>query len=328
MGGRADLSFEGAAYVLLPAAAWAGFRERHAFRVVGPREGTPTLERMAASPAAGPRARALLEAAPQLVDASRANLGTGLLLVRRLQARDFAPARADGPALTPSQLHAARSHDLLFEYLSSTGHPAADDEGFEFVGPSGDVEAGALSNGQLQRQGVEPGAYELRVRAIKSARWSTDTAHPFEDVEVLVSTKGFSDGTSVDIAIRPAWGAPDDAPLATLSASVRSGVAATQWRYEQKVGTQERERFRFEAAIGKHKRALSDALDVVPHEPHTARGAQERLRSLGYDPGPPADDVSDALRTALRSYQRDNPPLAPTGELDDETVRTLDDQTT
>lgn len=51
-------------------------------------------------------------------------------------------------------------------------------------------------------------------------------------------------------------------------------------------------------------------------------GVQQRLRNLGYDPGPPSDAVNAALKAALRSFQWDHK-LTVNGELTEATLKKL-----
>jgi hypothetical protein len=234
---------------------------------------------------------------------------------------------ADDAAAPPASARRApppKQYDLLFEYVTDTGHPVTDEGGFELWGPGGFIEKGKLSNGRVHRKGVVSGQYELRVRALTSARWSTLSTSPFEPVRLTVRTKNLPDGTPLVIAIRPAHAAPDAASI-RLQVKVQADCAAATWSYEQAVGGRLREDFEFEVTLDK-KRATSQVLRVVPHPPTTPRGAQERLRALGYDPGPAADEPTASLRAALQRYQEDHPPLVPSGELDPFTVDVLDSQ--
>lgn len=225
------------------------------------------------------------------------------------------------PARSPSS--AARTHELRFEYVTNTGHPITDDAGFELRGPGGGVQKGKLANGRLERTGVAPGAYELRTRCIKSARWSSTTASPFEAVELIVSTQGLPDGTPLDIVIRSACG-PPDATGVRIRGELSSDQMRLTWTYEQAIRGRFRDRLQFEVSAG-GKHARSNFLAINAHPSGTARGTQERLRAQGYAPGPPADEWTGALRTALRRYQSDHPPLLAHGELDPFTLEQLDD---
>jgi hypothetical protein len=240
------------------------------------------------------------------------------------------PQAAQAPSPAPqsrppagSPPSAARTHELRFEYVTNTGHPITDDAGFELRGPGGAVQKGKLANGRLHRTGVEPGAYELRTRAIKSARWSSTTASAFEAVDLIVSTRGFPDGTQLEVVIRSAYG-PPDATGVHLNMEVESDLARVTWAYEQAIGGRFREQFQFEASAGR-KHARSNFLAISQHPSGTPLGTQERLRAQGYAPGPPADEWTAALRTALRRYQADHPPLLAHGELDPFTLEQLDD---
>ena len=237
---------------------------------------------------------------------------------------EAAQAPSESAPFTPSaRPSAVRTHELRFEYVTNTGHPITDDDGFELRGPGGAVQKGKLANGRLQRTGVEPGAYELRTRSIKSACWSTTSAGPFEPVELLVTTRGFPDGTRVELVIRPAHGPPDESGF-RIQGEIKSDQARATWVYEQAIGGRLTEELRFEVSAGR-KHACSDRLTVSAHASGTPQGTQERLRARGYDAGPPADDWSAPLRAALRRYQSEHPPLIASGELDPLTVELLDD---
>jgi hypothetical protein len=239
---------------------------------------------------------------------------------REQAAPAVSPARPSRAPVSPSAL---RTHELRFEYVTNTGFPITDDDGFELRGPGGAVQKGKLANGRLQRKGVEPGAYELRARYFKSARWSTTSAVPFEPVELIVNTQGFPDGTQLELVIRPAYGPPDARGFG-LEGEIQADQARASWAYEQGVGDRLMERFQFEVSAGR-KHARSDLLLINAHPSGTPRGTQERLRARGYDAGPPADDWTVALRSALRRYQADHPPLIASGDPDPFTVDLLDD---
>jgi hypothetical protein len=239
-----------------------------------------------------------------------------------------APARAEPleaplPAPPARPAPRERTHQLRFEYMTNTGHPITDDAGFELRGPDGTVQKGKLENGRLHRTEVEPGSYELRLRAFRSARWSRTSAAPFEPIALVVATRGFPDGTELDLVIRPAYGPPDAAGF-FITAEVQSNQARATWAYEQGIGGRLGEQFRFEASASR-KRARSNILSITAHPSGTALGTQERLRARGYDPGPPADGETAAFRAALQRFQADHPPLIASGELDPFTVEQLDD---
>jgi hypothetical protein len=325
-----DLSFEGKPYRLIELADLKAMADRDQYERVKPAEARALLARIVAWPGTSRADREELTRVLPLVrdDGGRTSEDTVALLRQAPRGAFAGTTGSSGPAVSPSQLAKAaappKEHDLLFEYVSNTGHPISDDEGFELVKPDGAVEKGQLTNGRLERSGVEPGSYELRVFALKGARWSVSEAHPFDEVKLEVAAKGFPDGTKVELAIREAFGPPAGEPLATLAAELAGGAASVTWRYEQPVGGALKEELVFEAAVGK-KRALSEVLTISPHPAGTPRGAQERLRLLGYDPGAPADDAA-GMKAALEQYQKDNPPLVVSGTLDEFTVNLLEDQ--
>ena len=297
-----------------------------------------TLERLLGLLPAGPslfdlRRRpyhALLARIEQALERKQLLFVPGWDWLRTVAHAPASAAAAAAPSVAPesrpalrSRPHTERPHELRFEYITNTGHPITDDDGFELRGPGGAVQQGKLANGRLQRTGVEPGAYELRTRAIQRARWSTTSASPFESVELIVTTGGFPDGTPLELVVRPAHG-PPDATVAHLQAEIQSDQARTTWAYEQAIGGRCTERFQFEVTAGR-KHARSDLLAINAHPSGTPRGTQERLRARGYDPGAPADDWTSALRSAVQCFQAGRPPLVANGELDPFTADLLDD---
>jgi hypothetical protein len=315
-----DLPFEGRIYRIVSP---SGFERGGDYHLVRPDQAGAILDRMMAAPGLKPADR---EALAEVVDV----LGRDLLLLRKSEEQSLPSSRVSEPATTPSQLARAaapKRHDVLFEYVSNTGHPVVDDEGFVLLKPDGGTETGTLANGRVERSGAEPGIYELKVKAIKSARWSVSETYPFAEVRLVVRTMGFHDGTKAEFAVRHALGAPDAEPIATLSGAIEADAVTIAWRYEQPSGAPCYERLQFETVVGK-KRAMSNVLEVVPHDMPTAEGVQERLRALGYDPGPPTDTIEAAMTGAIMRYQEDHPPLEVTGELDEWTTRLLDEHLT
>jgi hypothetical protein len=315
-----DLPFEGRVYRIV---APSGFVRGGDYHLVRADQAGAILDRMMAAPGLKPADRAALA---EVVNV----LGRDLLLLRKSEEQSLPASRVAEPAATPSQLAKAgapKRHELLFKYVSNTGHPIVDDEGFELLKPDGGTESGTLSNGRLERRDVEPGTYELRAKFIKGARWSVSEAHPFEEVQLIVEAKGIPDGAKVECAVRHALGAPDAEPLATLSGDVVADAVSIPWKYDQPVGAPCFEQVTFEAVIGK-KRAVSGILRIEPHDISAPRGLQERLRALGYDPGAPTDTIEAPTTGAVMSYQEDHPPLEVTGELDEWTMRMLDEHLT
>lgn len=329
MANQDERTFEGVGYLLVPASAWPDGARRDRYEVLPDAEAGRVLRRMAARARSGEDKAALTEAAAMFAPLRPANSRAGLLLLRRIQRPGVGKNAATDAAINPSQARAAvarQDHNLVFEYTTNTGEPIVDEEGFELVGPGGGVQRGKLSFGRLERRGVEPGEYELRVRAIKSASWSKTTARPSDEVDLIVEARGFPDGTMVQMTISGAHGPPDATPLAVLTGPLAAGRVSVPWRYEQPVGGSIHGDVRFEATV-ETKRAASGVLAIRPSDTRSVRGMCERLRALGYDPGQLSAEVDDAMRDAIRRYQEDCPAMAVTGDLDEDGLDVLDEQT-
>jgi len=218
-----------------------------------------------------------------------------------------AASHGGGPA-SGAQSATTHSADLVFEYKTDGGLAVGDDDGLELVHPDGKVEPVKVQAGRFKKSGAKPGVYELRAKALQAARWGTSDAHPFVSVPLAVTGKNIADGTAITVEIRRAWEPGKAAPFATVQLTFKDGSARGVWAYEQPVGQPAVETFWFEAQLGK-KRARSGTLRVVPHDAKENLGVQERLRSLGYDPGPPSDELNKGTRDAVESFQKDHPPL-------------------
>jgi hypothetical protein len=287
------------------------------------------ITRLAKTAGVGPWQAAAATIAKHFVDFRSPPKSTGFMLLRAPMsyAERITPPE---DVITPAKLKKLKeereeNHTVSFEFVTDTGHPIEDDAGYDLIFPDGRIETGKLAGSKAERQGVKPGVYTLRMRSIEGASWLLSKVQPFERVGLSVSTKGFPDGTVVNLSIRYSWAPPNSLPLAQLESKVLADSAEASWSFEQPLGVLPYQSLIFEALIGK-KRTWSGRLQVAPLAIDTSRGIQDRLRALGYDPGPPSDEATDALTNAVKAFQTDHPPLLASGVVDELTFERLAEQ--
>ena len=85
--------------------------------------------------------------------------------------------------------------------------------------------------GQIKRTGVPQGNYDINLRGIVNARWSTRQTDVGKAVDLIVDTIGVENGekTGIDIFVRSG---NSDFHLASLEAQVNNNQARTQWTFE------------------------------------------------------------------------------------------------
>lgn len=303
-------------------------RQSADYDVVPAVEAAAVIARLAATAGGGPWQAAAATLAKHFVDLRSPPGPIGFMLLRAPMsyAERITPPE---DVITPAKLKRLRdehesNHNVSFEFITDTGHLIEDEAGYELIFPDGKFETGKLASSKAERSGVKPGIYELRTRSIRGASWLLPSVQPFERVGLSVSTKGFPDGTVVKIAIRYSWAALNSPPLAQLEAKVLADSAESSWMFEQALGDSPYQDLIFDAIVGQ-KRSWSGLLIVNPAAADTTRGAQDRLRALGYDVGPPSDEITDAFNSALELFQSHHPPLVVSGFLDGYTINVLDD---
>ena len=303
-------------------------RERE-YDVVAAPEATAIVGTVAKSKASGSLAPHLKTLLASICDMRGPSNQNGFVLLRA-PATQAARYVAPEDVITPAKLRELKrekergTHELDLQYETTTGHVITDDEGFLLVWPDGREEEATLQNGRLQRKSVDPGEYEVRVRAIRKADWATASAYPFDEITLFVEAQGFPEGTAVAFRIIHAWDPPEAPPVYEAEAALKGGRAQIQWKHTQAVGESPYAEYQFRATIGA-KWAWSSSIVINAHAPGEVRGAQERLRALGHDPGPPTDEMTPPLREAVKAFQQGYPPLPVSGVLDEHTLDILDD---
>jgi hypothetical protein len=212
------------------------------------------------------------------------------------------------------------SHWLQFRFRAtasdpnddSSGYAIEDSKGFRLTHPSGAVENGVLSQGELYRSGVPEGCYELTFCCFTGCAWSGSVYSGEPTLTMTVDIEGFPDGTDVNFQVFERFQSPQAEPLFETTEVAFGGKATTQWKYEQKLGEPPGGQFVFQAQINE-KRVVSDPVTIRRYPLSEARGIQQRLKELGYDCGPTDGVLGSKTKAAVKAFQEDHPPLAADG---------------
>jgi uncharacterized Zn-binding protein involved in type VI secretion len=103
--------------------------------------------------------------------------------------------------------------------------------GYELKDPDGAVSAGVLG-GQVKRTGVPQGSYDINLRGIVNAQWSTRETETGKAVDMVVDTVGVDNGekATIDIFVRDSnFG---DQRLASQEAEAQNNQVKSSWTME------------------------------------------------------------------------------------------------
>jgi uncharacterized Zn-binding protein involved in type VI secretion len=102
---------------------------------------------------------------------------------------------------------------------------------YETKAPDGSKSGGVLG-GQIKRTGVPQGNYDINLRGIVNAQWSTREAEVGKAVDIVVDTVGVENGekAAIDIFVRD--GNFGDHRLASQEAQVNNNQVKTRWTME------------------------------------------------------------------------------------------------
>jgi hypothetical protein len=214
------------------------------------------------------------------------------------------------------------SHFIEFNFALESGQPIADDSGFILTGPDGSKQEGVLSGGGFKRQGVQEGAYHLKFRYIVTCGWQRSVAIGEPTVAMWVKTVEIPDGTNVLFKVSRRFQTALQ-PLQSINAALHGNSARVAFKYKQKLGESPGGEFVFEVEIGQ-KRSLSDVLSIGRYSISTIKGVQQRLKELGFDPGPIDGLAGPNTKKAVRAFQKTVPELKEDGIPGPETRSELD----
>jgi hypothetical protein len=199
------------------------------------------------------------------------------------------------------------NHFIDFNFTLESGEPISDETGFTLIHPDESKEKGVLSGGKFHRDGVPEGAYRMKFKHIEDAAWRRPIAVGEAKVTMLVNTKGFPDRTEVIFDVFRRFETRLD-PRETHKAKLHKNHACATFKFKQKVGESPDGEFIFQASIGK-KIAFSDVLTIQRHPLARMAGVQQRLKELGFDPGPIDGIYGPLTKKAVLAFQKNNPEL-------------------
>jgi hypothetical protein len=230
----------------------------------------------------------------------------------RSTVEEAAKSAAQTPA-TPlaSPVSDSLDHQIDFNFKTESGDPIDDKSGFKLIHPGGRVEDGKLANGSFKRSGVRQGSYRMKFKYIDHCAWESKTALGEPKIAMNVVTSGMDDGTEVVFNVFQRFHS-QTAPRATFKAKLHANKATAHFEYRQNVGESPGGEFIFEVNIGR-KIALSDVLKITRYSISQMKGVQQRLKELGYDPGPIDGICGPRTKEAVEDFQTDNPELVVDG---------------
>jgi putative peptidoglycan binding protein len=199
------------------------------------------------------------------------------------------------------------THFVDFNFAVESGQPIADEAGFTLIHPDGSKEKGVLSDGKFTRDGVPEGFYRMKFKHIEECKWQRSTAVGEAKVVMSVKTKGFSDSPDVIFDVFRRFETRLE-PRDTHKAPLHGNHACATFKFKQQVGESPDGEFVFQVTVGK-KVAFSDVLTIQRHPLDRMAGVQQRLKELGFDPGPIDGIYGPLTKKAVRSFQENNPEL-------------------
>lgn len=117
---------------------------------------------------------------------------------------------------------------LNLKFVDAGGKPI---HGVKYAlkGPDGETEEGQLG-GQIKKTGLKPGDWEVRLKSITSAAWSTNRVSLGDKVDAVVHTAGIENGETGTIEIwRCEIGQPDRKVASLTRIPVRNNKFTAQW---------------------------------------------------------------------------------------------------
>ena len=212
----------------------------------------------------------------------------------------------------PAQKQVDRTHRLEFNFRTASGHPIDDSMSADLIHPDGRVEVVTVSGGKFVREGVPEGLYFLKFRYVKDCGWDESATVGEPDVHLWVTTERMPDGTQAEFRVFGRFQAMSSKPLAELKATIQNDQATAVWQYRQKLNEPPGGEFLFEVRVDK-MRAVSSALEIWPFPVSYLGGVQQRLKQLGFDPGPTDGNMGPRTEAAVRKFQHSCPELIEDG---------------
>jgi hypothetical protein len=230
------------------------------------------------------------------------------------------PLREPKPRTSEAVAANDRTHRIEFHFAVESGQKVHDELGFTMIHPDGTKESAKLSNGGLERDGVREGRYRLTFRYIQDCGWEQEAAEGEATVGMWVRTNGM-EGSAAIFSVYDRFQTRKK-PRVESKVQISSNYGFANFHYKQGLGEAAGGDFVFEVKIGM-KRAHSDVLTIRPYPLDSLGWIQQRLKGLGYDPGPINGILDPSTQRAVRSFQEDNPELIADGDPGQITKREL-----
>ncbi len=125
---------------------------------------------------------------------------------------------------------AAEGHYLDVTFVDKGGFPVGG-VGYEMKGPDGATTKGPVA-GQLRKQGVPQGNFDITLQAIYGVKWSKDTAKVGDKLTLTAGTSGIPSGEKAvcEVFVRDSNYA--DRLLATLETAVDGDAIEVEWEFQ------------------------------------------------------------------------------------------------
>jgi uncharacterized Zn-binding protein involved in type VI secretion len=118
-------------------------------------------------------------------------------------------------------------HRLDVSFTDKGGHPIAGVR-FDLSGPQNTTARGQLIGG-VRKTGLPAGDYDIELRAITMASWSSLKQKVGEEVTLQVATAGFTDGTRALLEVFRRDTNSPDVPVHTIEAEVSGDKVEARW---------------------------------------------------------------------------------------------------
>jgi uncharacterized Zn-binding protein involved in type VI secretion len=120
-------------------------------------------------------------------------------------------------------------HFLHIEFKDNAGLPVSFGN-YKLTYPNADAEQGTLPS-KIKRGGVPQGQYEIKLKAITTARWSVREARDDDTVQCIVETVGIEDGTPAVLQIYMRnLNSPDRVVRTVDNLQINSGSLSYDWQ--------------------------------------------------------------------------------------------------
>ncbi|MGD8823304.1 MAG: hypothetical protein PVG63_09405, partial [Anaerolineales bacterium] len=121
-------------------------------------------------------------------------------------------------------------HFLVVKFVDKGGYPISD-AGYTVKSPDNEQTGGRLT-GQVKSTGVKEGDYEVALKTITKAEWSTKEAAVGDKVKLLVETAGIDAGEKLALTIYIRDRNFADHVLETIESEVRNDKVEEEWELQ------------------------------------------------------------------------------------------------